>query len=576
MARQPRLAVVVLLAAAAGCATFEPSTSPPPGTFTVDVRLPATGTKWIVKETQFNEHTSTSRSQVVTWTAMGEGMHGGKAVYRLSDGTHVHARDRATGSFVALLDRNATELVSHAPHEGDVSSPLWVGKSWAARSTYTSRLTGRTLHNVVVVWKVAAYEDVQVPAGTFKAFRLEAWNDERDSIRKRTFWYAPAVPLVVKEVTEGHGSPYKVGVGRDWIKVTTELVQYAPPTATPARPEPPPVPSAAAAAALGVPALVETLTHHPGADERVAAADLLAQRFARSAEVRAALPALRAMLDDAAPALQAGAGRALLAITAAQADPAAAVAVATARDPGLRLEAMWALGRLGAPAGPAMPVVVNVMRNDSDERVRVAAATAVRKIGPAASDLPAIAALLDDPNPALRTEVAAALAGRIPDVMAILATRTRDANPEARRQTTQTLGALGRIAPADVLQPLADALDDPDAEVRAVAVRRLADIGEPAFRILRAALRHLDANVRGAAAHHIVAIPSRRAHAIGALIEVLSDPDVGVRSGAVRALGGLGAVAGDETGELRARLGREACPDVRALRERALADIAPR
>jgi hypothetical protein len=583
MARQPSLlfardailGALVAAAAAGGCATFDPPATPPPGTFSADVRLPDEGATWVVKETEFNEHTAKTRSQTITWTAMGDAVHGGTPVVRLSDGARVQARDRATGSLVALLDRDATELVRHAPHEGDFAPPLWVGKSWVARSTSTSRLSGRTLYDVVVVWTVAAYEDVRVPAGVFKAFRLEAWTDARDAVRKRTLWYAPSVPLVVKEVTEGLGAPPKLGVGRDRITVTTELVQFAPPA--PPKPEPPAMPTAAEAAASGVGALVEVLTRHPEIRQRVEAAELLGHRLARSSGVLGALPALRAALDDTAAALRAAAGRALLAIAIAQADPMPALVLAAPdRDATQRLEAMRTLGELGRAAAGALPVVIERITTDADDRVRVAAAATARRIGLVPGDLAGLAPLLDDPLPALRTELTTALTGRVPETLAALGPWTRDASPEVRRRATVALGALGRLAPVDVLQPLADALDDPDAGVRAIAVRRLAGVGEPAFRILRAALRHLDPDVRSGAARSIVAIPSRQSHAIAALIEVLSDPDAGVRASAVRTLGALGPAAGDASAELRARMARETSSEVRALMEQALGTIAPR
>ncbi len=66
-------------------------------------------------------------------------------------------------------------------------------------------------------WKVAAYEDVTVPAGTFKAFRMEGSNPWA----KITQWYAPEEKLVVKHVLERFGSNY-LGSGKE----TTELLEY--------------------------------------------------------------------------------------------------------------------------------------------------------------------------------------------------------------------------------------------------------------------------------------------------------------------------------------------------------------
>jgi hypothetical protein len=78
------------------------------------------------------------------------------------------------------------------------SWPLWVGKTWdTAHSTVNFERNGGggwlTPHR-----KVAAYEDVTVPAGTFKAFRIEQTPGSGYSADSSTYWYAPAVKVIVK------------------------------------------------------------------------------------------------------------------------------------------------------------------------------------------------------------------------------------------------------------------------------------------------------------------------------------------------------------------------------------------
>jgi hypothetical protein len=56
--------------------------------------------------------------------------------------------------------------------------------------------------------KVGTYEEVRVPAGTFKTLRIQAGEE--------TFWYAPSIGWVVKEEIEPHGKA-------EWL---LELVKY--------------------------------------------------------------------------------------------------------------------------------------------------------------------------------------------------------------------------------------------------------------------------------------------------------------------------------------------------------------
>jgi hypothetical protein len=169
----------------------------------------------------------------------------------------------------------------------------------------------------VVVWKVPAFEDVTVPAGTFKAFRVEAWPDSRDPIQKRTYWYAPDLKLVVKEAIEGFGRPYDVGVGRDRIKVTSELVAYSIPAQAAARVMDALRSPASRAEALqelkrvgpagrpALPAVVEIVLNDPSPAVRVAAADVVRAIGLAVADVRAVVRhSVTTMSSSAAPSRQ--------------------------------------------------------------------------------------------------------------------------------------------------------------------------------------------------------------------------------------------------------------------------------
>lgn len=89
-----------------------------------------------------------------------------------------------------------------APHTGILQFPLSTGKTWQAKSE-TTTTTGVRLRSELDT-KVVGVEKVQVPAGTFDAFKIEqaGWvNGITFTGSLRTLqhvWYAPAIGRVVK------------------------------------------------------------------------------------------------------------------------------------------------------------------------------------------------------------------------------------------------------------------------------------------------------------------------------------------------------------------------------------------
>ena len=89
------------------------------------------------------------------------------------------------------------ELESAEPCIRVFKWPLRVGKKW--NSTYTLRDYSQGIHisTSKVAMNIRTYEEVTVPAGTFKALRIQAGGE--------TFWYAPSIGWVVKEQIEPYG-----------------------------------------------------------------------------------------------------------------------------------------------------------------------------------------------------------------------------------------------------------------------------------------------------------------------------------------------------------------------------------
>ncbi|MEJ5991557.1 hypothetical protein WG902_16250 [Ramlibacter sp. PS3R-8] len=87
--------------------------------------------------------------------------------------------------------------------------PVEVGKSWTRNFQVKFPAEGRSVP-VEGRQMVEAYEDVTVPAGTFKAYRFR-WTDSTGTIN--TDWYSPDVQLFVKRIQE-RSAQYPQGPGR--------------------------------------------------------------------------------------------------------------------------------------------------------------------------------------------------------------------------------------------------------------------------------------------------------------------------------------------------------------------------
>lgn len=88
------------------------------------------------------------------------------------------------------------------PHGGQMQFPLELGKSWPAK--FESLVPSGARLRADLTGKVVAVEKVQVPAGTFEAFKIEqtGWNNgvSFSGVLKvwQATWYAPAIGRVVR------------------------------------------------------------------------------------------------------------------------------------------------------------------------------------------------------------------------------------------------------------------------------------------------------------------------------------------------------------------------------------------
>lgn len=196
---------------AAGCA----AAAPPPGAPRADrAAFPAAGSTWVV--TVRHSGSFQLPDQRVTLTALGEQTWQGRPVHASRATETTFLFDAATGGLVARL-RGATPTESWDPPLA-WRWPIWVGKSWPLAFTYRDHLRGQTF--TVQGWvTVEAHEEVTVPAGRFRAFRV-VYADEGTEV---TAWWSPELGLTVKEATR-RGPRHHLGPGtRDLELVSHDL-----------------------------------------------------------------------------------------------------------------------------------------------------------------------------------------------------------------------------------------------------------------------------------------------------------------------------------------------------------------
>jgi hypothetical protein len=155
----------------------------------VAVGFPKPGTRLVF------DKTSGDRTERLAWTVVDETAHRERLVVRLISNAGFEFYDLETKSWMATMLRGKMQEVF--PHNGQLSSPLWLGKSWPATFLYTRRDGSQAEQNRI--WTVEARETIRVPAGSFDTFRIRSVGDNLTI----TLWYAPELQFFVRRVTEG-------------------------------------------------------------------------------------------------------------------------------------------------------------------------------------------------------------------------------------------------------------------------------------------------------------------------------------------------------------------------------------
>jgi hypothetical protein len=144
------------------------ATDPPPGAARADgFVFVAPGSRWVLARRDSGSFGSSDRP--ITIRALGERTWQGRKVHAYKSGQTAFLVEFPTGKWVARV-RGATLVESFDPPVG-WGWPIWAGKSWTESFRFTYHQRGQTF-DVRARFEVEAYEDIKVPAGTFKVFRV--------------------------------------------------------------------------------------------------------------------------------------------------------------------------------------------------------------------------------------------------------------------------------------------------------------------------------------------------------------------------------------------------------------------
>ena len=151
---------------------------------------PPLGTTWVTSVQTAGSYGSGSR-QVPG--RRGERMHQGAKVVEFegSAGTIVA---NPNGDWIGIYRGQQPVITWDPPLHWEW--PIEVGKSWTRAQRMTNHVTKRTM-SYQVTQKVEAYEDVAVPAGTFKAFKVSTVKTHGDD---NVLWFSPELGIFIKQM----------------------------------------------------------------------------------------------------------------------------------------------------------------------------------------------------------------------------------------------------------------------------------------------------------------------------------------------------------------------------------------
>lgn len=98
--------------------------------------------------------------------------------------------------------------------------PLEVGKTWTRNHRMTIHATKQTV-SYQITQKVEAYEDVTVPAGTFKAFKVSTSSTLGE---ENVNWFSPELGIFVKSINT-RTAKNAAGPGRRETEIVSQAIK---------------------------------------------------------------------------------------------------------------------------------------------------------------------------------------------------------------------------------------------------------------------------------------------------------------------------------------------------------------
>jgi hypothetical protein len=206
MILRPALPVALAMALLAGAAV-----AADPAPRAERYKPPAMGTNWTYALTSSGSYGTYLGP---TTLRMGEGEWQGRKLLRYETDTGSQLQDDSIGT-VAVLNRAGEPLMAYDPPLTFVF-PLEVGKTWTHQHTL-SVWPGPRQVPMTSSWRVEAYEDVTVPAGTFKAWRV-VMSDNFGY--RQTIWSMPDTLGVFARRVNERSATHPQGAGTQVFELT--------------------------------------------------------------------------------------------------------------------------------------------------------------------------------------------------------------------------------------------------------------------------------------------------------------------------------------------------------------------
>ncbi len=191
---------------AGGCAMMTPKAA--------HYVAPPVGSTWTAK---LHNTGSFGSGDVQLTTRRGERTWEGKQVitFTSQQGTIVAQTD---GAWLANLGPGDKVLLRFDP-PANFDYPLEVGKTWSTKNQRWILGNDRTLV-FDVTCTIPAYEDVAIPAGTFKAFRVEcAYSNGTESVT----WFSSDLGIFLKQVSK-RAQNFPLGAGSRTSEIVSQTI----------------------------------------------------------------------------------------------------------------------------------------------------------------------------------------------------------------------------------------------------------------------------------------------------------------------------------------------------------------